>query len=67
MSEVTSDEVDLDYVERVCLGLHDEFLVSFTGLPLKVDSSLEGSRCYIAVSPELLAEIKAKTNYGNYA
>jgi len=53
-------EVDLESISNICSGIRNEFIQSFTGVPIRVDESLEGSQYYIAVSRELLKEIEAK-------
>ena len=54
----TPKEVDLEAISNICSGLRNEFIQSFTGLPIKVDESLKGGQYYIAVSRELLREIE---------
>ena len=56
-----AEPVDLESISNVCKGLHNDIIQSFTGLPVKVDESLEGSQYYIAVSRELLNEIEAES------
>jgi len=41
-------------------SLHDSFVASFKGIPLRVDSDLEGSGWYCSVSQKLFDEIKEK-------
>ena len=56
---IMDKKVDLEHITQICSGLRAEFINSFMGLPIKVDVSLSGKDYYIAVSPELLEEIKS--------
>ena len=58
--EITDTEkVDLDSMVKICTGIHNEFIQSFAGLPIRVDETLEHGY-YIAVSRDLYNEIVAK-------
>lgn len=51
------ESADVEHVADICKGLHNEFIQSFVGLPIKVDETLEHGY-YIAVSRELFEEIE---------
>jgi hypothetical protein len=42
--------------------MHDSFVSSFRGVPVRVDPSLKGNEWHCAVSKELFEEIKEKYN-----
>ncbi len=51
-------KIDLDNMVKLCNGLHNEFLQSFTGIPVQVDVALKGKSYYISVSSELLVDLE---------
>lgn len=55
-------KVDLEKITEMFVGLRGDIISQFTGIPLKIDETLEGNQYYIAVSKKLYNQIENKNN-----
>ena len=58
----SSQDIDIDKIQQVSLQVNKSLFESFAGMPVRVDPSLEGFRWHIAMSQEMLDELKRREN-----